>query len=81
MRVFKARFRDSKVVAHIISDGRANVFSTQSPEEEIAMLANEYRKMGIYVVAYKTSSRAFDILPNYLDMFISLVGGTYAKIL
>jgi len=79
-KTFKRVFRNSKLFLHIISDGAANVFLTEDPKREVLALADEYKRMGVEVVAYHTITRFTRIGPDYLKLFVKLVGGEYYKV-
>lgn len=78
--MFKKVFKEPKLVLHIISDGRANVFLSRSPRKELLELAEEYKRLGVEVVAYHTTSRTTAIGPDYLRLFVEAVGGRYYRV-
>jgi magnesium chelatase subunit D len=79
-KTFKRVFKEPKMVLHIISDGRANVFLTKRPKDELLELAEEYKMLGVEVVAYHTASSTMAIMPDYMKLFVEAVGGRYYKI-
>jgi len=46
LKGFRRAFRNAKLALHLISNGAANVFLTESPEQEILTIADEYRRLG-----------------------------------
>ncbi|MDK6028916.1 VWA domain-containing protein [Ignisphaera sp. 4213-co] len=80
LKAFKTRFSNAKLVAHILSDGGANIFLSRNPINEILDLAEEYRKLNAKVIAYNTQSNYLRILPDYLKIFVDAVNGTYLNI-
>jgi len=79
-KIFKRVFKEPKMALHIISDGGANVFLTKSPRKEFLELAEEYRRLGVEVVAYHTASSTMAIRPDYMKLFVEAVGGRYYKV-
>jgi magnesium chelatase subunit D len=79
-KTFKRVFKEPRMVLHIISDGGANVFLTKSPRKEFLELAEEYRRLGVEVVAYHTASSTMAIRPDYMKLFVEAVGGRYYKV-
>jgi len=78
-KTFKRVFKEPKMVLHIISDGRANIFLTKNPRKEILELAEEYRRLGVEVVTYNTALNTIAIMPDYMKLFAEAVGGRYYK--
>jgi magnesium chelatase subunit D len=79
-KTFKRVFKEPKMVLHIISDGRANVFLTKHPKDELLKLAEEYKKLGVEVVAYHTVSNIMAITPDYVKLFVEAIGGRYYRV-
>jgi magnesium chelatase subunit D len=79
-KTFKKAFKGPKMILHIISDGGANVFLTKSPRNELLELAEEYKRLGVEVVAYYTASNTITIRPDYMKLFVEFVGGRYYKV-
>jgi len=79
-KAFRRVFKSAKLSLHIISDGAANVFLTEDPKREVLALADEYKRMGVEVVAYHTITHFTRIGPDYLKLFVKLVGGKYYKV-
>jgi len=80
MKMFRERFRDSRAVPHIVSDGRANVFFTKNPRREVLELAEEFKKFGVEVVAYRTTPAKVVTVPDYVKLFVEAVGGEYRSV-
>jgi len=77
-KIFKKRFKGSKVVLHIISDGRANIFLTNDPVNEILNIAREFKMLNTEVISYHVSMKRQNVsTPNYLRLFTEAVEGIY----
>jgi magnesium chelatase subunit D len=74
-KAFRRVYKSSKLSLHIISDGAANVFLTESPRREVLDLAEEYKRLGVEVIAYHAASRLTRATPDYLGLFVESAGG------
>jgi len=74
-KAFRRVYKNSKLSLHIISDGAANVFLTESPRREVLDLAEEYKRLGVEVIAYHAASRLTRTTPDYLGLFVESAGG------
>jgi magnesium chelatase subunit D len=79
-KTFERVFKEPKMILHIISDGKANVFLTGNPRKELLKLAEEFRKLGVEVIAYHITSNTTTIRPNYMELFVEATGGRYYNI-
>jgi len=80
IKMFREKFRNCKEVVHVVTDGRANVFLSKNPRKEVLEIAEEFKKLGVKVIAYHIQQHRPTALPDYLRLFINTVGGKYLKI-
>jgi len=74
-KAFRRVYKGSKLSLYIISDGAANVFLTDNPKKEVLALAEEYKRLEVEVIAYRTASRLASMAPDYVRLFVESVGG------
>jgi len=80
IKMFREKFRKCREAVHIVTDGRANVFLSKNPKREVLDIAEEFKKLGVKVIAYHIQQQRPMSLPDYLSLFINTVGGKYIKV-